>query len=524
MVQIDTGLYLEALPYIAEALMRNGSMAHDIEQIYKKHEAAYYTLYRNSTQNICERLITSGTLEREISLKHCLAVVLSAQQDENTKALLVKKIASNYPELFPLAKKASPKLYGWILKKCAGEKAEIANAFARLGYYFLVLVHGMEFEAAASIKDFIAAMESSFIEMRKYDHPDESLNRDITQHIKTVSKFLQNHQAIKSCGDIRMWMDAMDLPNRKDAFTNQDPKNAVPAMDLLREVYLLSAGLMDAKGLSFALLLEGHRLEKKDLQALAMHIHRIREKRKMSGKSLTGSEQDSLLYYTGIIFLSMLKEYNGAKILCNSRLDHEILVENQSLIRQNEQLERKNQALEQELFLLRQENAALQRKIGQEHTEAARQSELSALRGTVQALQAEKQKWETDQYDHSRLKELAFELDNPPVFVSSEHPDIHEILKKHRTFIFGGHETWHQQLRKALPELHLVSGTLHSVSPEVFQNAEYVLIFSGHMAHTVFDKGTAFLRKNGIPYGYLSQCNLELLKQKIAKIYEEEKQ
>ena len=59
-----------------------------------------------------------------------------------------------------------------------------------------------------------------------------------------------------------MWMDAMDLPNRKDAFTNQDPKNAVPAMDLLREVYLLSAGLMDAKGLSFALLLEGHRLEK----------------------------------------------------------------------------------------------------------------------------------------------------------------------------------------------------------------------------------------------------------------------
>ena len=43
MVQIDTGLYWEALPYIAEALMRNGSMAHDIEQIYKKHEAAYYT-------------------------------------------------------------------------------------------------------------------------------------------------------------------------------------------------------------------------------------------------------------------------------------------------------------------------------------------------------------------------------------------------------------------------------------------------------------------------------------------------
>ena len=142
----------------------------------------------------------------------------------------------------------------------------------------------------------------------------------------------------------------------------------------------------------------------------------------------------------------------------------------------------------------------------------------------MQALQAEKQKWEADQYDYSRLKELAFELDNPPVFVSSEHPDIHEILKKHRTFIFGGHETWHQQLRKALPELHLVSGTLHSVSPEIFQNAEYVLIFSGHMAHTVFDKGTAFLRKNGIPYGYLSQCNLELLEQKIAKIYEEEKQ
>ena len=37
--------------------------------------------------------------------------------------------------------------------------------------------------------------------------------------------------------------------------------------------------------------------------------------------------------------------------------------------------------------------------------------------------------------------------------------------------------------------------------PEVFRNAEFVLIFSGHMAHAVFDKGTAFLRKNEIPYG-----------------------
>lgn len=523
MIRIDKEIYQEALIYIAEALMRNGSMAYDIEQIYKKHEISYYTLYKSNAEKICESLITSGTLEREISLKHCLAVVLSAERDANTKALLIKKISLNYPELFSMAKKASPKLYDWILQKCTEEKVSIANAFARLGYYFLILIHGTEFEAAHSIKKFVMAIELDIVTMKKYNYVDQSLNEDIMQNIKAVSMFLQNHQAVRSCGDIRTLMDAIDLPRGGTALVNKSQEKTVPSLDLLREVYLLSAGLMDAKGMSFALLLEGHRLEKKDLQVLALNIYRIQEKRKVSGASFVRSERDSLLYYTGIILLSMLREYRSAKKLCNTRLDHEILVENQALTKRVEHLKSRNQILEQELSRRRQETADLRQKIEQEHSNAAWQSELSALRSTIQKLQEEKRKWEIDQYDYNRLKELAFELDNQPASGSPQAPNIHEILKNHRIVILGGHETWHQQLRKALPELHLVSGTLHSVSPKVFQNAEYVLIFSGHMAHTVFDKGTAFLRKNGIPYGYLSQCNLELLKQKIAKICEEEK-
>lgn len=44
MVEIDFDLYRKYLPYIAEAMMRNGVMANDIEQIYAQSEANYYSL------------------------------------------------------------------------------------------------------------------------------------------------------------------------------------------------------------------------------------------------------------------------------------------------------------------------------------------------------------------------------------------------------------------------------------------------------------------------------------------------
>ena len=49
MVEIDFDLYRKYLPYIAEAMMRNGVMANDIEQIYAQSEANYYSLYKDQT-------------------------------------------------------------------------------------------------------------------------------------------------------------------------------------------------------------------------------------------------------------------------------------------------------------------------------------------------------------------------------------------------------------------------------------------------------------------------------------------
>lgn len=522
MIKINEEIYKEALPYIAEALMRSGVMASDIEQIYRKDEVEYCTLYKDFAGQKDDRLLISGTLEREISLKHCLGVLLAAERKEQTKLILMKRCSSNYSELFLMAKKASNKLYSWVIQKYRHEKTEIANAFARIGYYFLILTHGMEFEAPASIKEFVQLMESDVVKMRKYNHLGEAFDNSIQKNIKEVSTILQKYAAVKSCADIRFIMDEIEIFSEGNGFRKTDSQVVGPYREVLQEVYLTAAGLMDAKDMSFSLLLEGHHLEKRDLQLLALLIHRVQEKRKKAGAVYNESERDAFLYCMGIIFLSVLKEYGNAKNLYNEKLDHEILVENKGLIKKNEQLQQDNQVLKQEVVTCHQNIAALKQRTSREYFETTRQDKLIELRNSLQKLQQEKEQWEADRYDYNRLKELAFELESDGAVAAPKSSDIHCILKNHRIFVFGGHETWHQQLRKEFPELRLVSGTLHSISPEVFQSAEYVLIFSGHMAHTVFDKGTAFLRKNGIPYGYLSQCNLELLKEKILKIYEED--
>lgn len=519
MVEIDFDLYRKYLPYIAEAMMRNGVMANDIEQIYAQSEANYYSLYKDYAPNGDGRLISSGTLKREISLKHCVAVLLAAESDNQVRTLLMKACAANYSEPFVLAKKASPKLYDWLMRKNQQEKTEIVNTSLRLGYYFLFLLHGTKFEASSSVEQVIHMAEQDIIRQQPYCHIRESTEKIIQNNIGPISTMLQNYRAVRSCADIRRFMDDIDFPQRNPFQTTQPISNVFQAA--MREAYLITAGLMDINDMSFALLLEDRKLGKKDLQSLALCLLRLQENEKTGTGSYDKTAKYALLYYMGVIFLSMLKEYSNAKKLCDERIDHEILVENKSLAKSNKQLRKRVDDLEQALSQCRHSIASLEQDLSQEKNAAALYDESSMLRNSLQQLQEEQKQWESERYDYNRLKELAFELDSAVPSASPEPPNIHDILERHRIFIFGGHENWHQQLKKEFPELNIVSGTLHSMSPEVFRTAEYVLIFAGHMAHTVFNKGIAFLRQNEIPYSYLSQSNLDYLQKKIAEIYGE---
>lgn len=108
MVQIDTGLYLEALPYIAEALMRNGSMAHDIEQIYKKHEAhtTHYieTVPRTSVNDSSPAERLSGKFLSSTAWPWCCL----HSRTRTLRHFWSKRSRQTIPSFFPWQKKPLP--------------------------------------------------------------------------------------------------------------------------------------------------------------------------------------------------------------------------------------------------------------------------------------------------------------------------------------------------------------------------------------------------------------------------------
>lgn len=519
MIEISEKTYHDAMPYIAEALMLGGVVASEIEGIYEKDEIKYYTLCKEYEKRSKSTLLSIGTLKREIALRHCLGVLLAAEKDEDVKRTLLRRCAANFSELYTLAKKRSAKMYASIID--ATEKMDIEKQYIplRLGYYFLVLIHGKQFEGPVSIAEIVRIMEEDIAQRVRYNYVQYALERTVQQNFGEIKEILQKYCEVKSCADIRTYMDYIDFKENRQNHTFDAPFSVQVA---IRDIYNIAGALMDVNSMSFSLLLEGRKLDKKDLQALALQIIHIQQADKRKHDSSAEIDKYAYLYTMGVVFLSMIKEYASAKKICGEHLDREILTENRTLARKTEQLRQRINELEQAAQRSRSDIEEFQKKLKDAQASPQQYAEDAQLRRELEKLRAEKRQWEQDRYDYDRLKELAYALDDPVPPASCKLPDIQKIIQQHHIFILGGHESWQQQVQRELPGLRLVSGTLHSVSPDIFQNAEYVLIFSGHMAHTVYDKVIAFLRRRKIPYGYLPQCNVELLKRRIAEIYKED--
>lgn len=519
MVEIDMSIYNEAFPYFAESLMQSGLMAKDVETLYAKDKAGFYKLYKDYEAHTTISLFKTGTLARELRLKHCLGVLLAAEEDENFKAKLLKKYEVNYQQLFILAKKSSAKLFDCVVAEADSPVAQ-SNAAFRLGYYFLVLTHGSHFEAPEQIIKLIHILEDDIIKRRVYNHLALNLENGIRGNIESVSKIAKEYQAVRSCSDIRAYMDRIDSQRNSDSFP---PAASLPFQEAIRDVYSLMGALLDSKDMSFSLLLESHSLNKKELQTIAYFIHQLKQTDIKYKNMKNETDKYAYFYITGIVMLSIIKEYSAAKKLCNDNLSEEVLTENQALSKTIEQLHAQVRKLQEQINnhseIIEQRNWKTRQEI--KSLDAAYYDETQRVSDELKELRREKQQWEQDKYDWDRLKELAYDLKDETDNEPQESPDINGILQKHKIFVFGGHENWHKQLKNTFPDICTVSGTLHSVDPEIFQSADYVLIFSGHMAHTVYDKVTDYLRKRDIPYVYLPQCNFRLVAQRIATVYEE---
>lgn len=494
-------------PFIAQALM-SGGKGDFIEIIYQREkidcilQAEEYEKAQNKYS-----LLENGTLKREIELKHCLGVLLLCNSDANIKKSFLAGAKIRHPQLYDFTKKRSAKLVDYIKKGAYPEKTD-DRLF--LAVYFLWLQNGKNFSAPESYNIVLKAFLKTALEKEQYQADNIQQNyKKLSESVGAYS-LLSKFESIQNPSDIRSYRDICDGLD-KSKTSNLEPQ----IMQALNDVYTIVAGILDTQVMSSALILEPQSIFKEDRKQICGLINYPGLRNQETNCEM---DREAYLYITGLYITAFCKEYKNAKRFLRS--DHsDIAEELEAASRKIAKMQVENDALQKRLLSLEEKLSDQQAEVERcrRRTSAEFHAQVTALKDENIKLSSENQSLAAKHYDYARLKELAYSLDSESDD-SEKQVDITPILSKNKVFVIGGHESWQKRVKKAIPEINLLSGTLHSVNLDVLKNADYVFIFTGHMAHTVYDKLYVYLYRHNIRYSYLPCQNIEGVKRHIEKV------
>lgn len=494
-------------PFIAQALM-SGGKGDFIEAIYQREKidcilrAEEYQKAQNKYS-----LLENGTLKREIELKHCLGVLLLNNSDVNVKKRFLSGAKIRYQQAYDFTKKKSAKLMDYIKKGTYPEKIDDRLL---LSVYFLWLQNGKNFSAPESYNIILRAFIEQALELERYQEDNIQQNYKKISESDEVHSLFSKFEAIQNPSDIRRHKDIYDGLAKSHA-SNLEPQ----IMQALNDVYTIVAGTLDTQMLSSTLILEPQSIFKEERKQICGLINYPGLRNQETNCEM---DREAYLYITGLYITAFCKEYKNAKRFLRS--DHvEIAEELEVASRKIEKMQLENNAMQQRILALEEKLLGRQGEVERcrRRTAAEFYDQVAALKEENEELNSANQSLAAEHYDYARLKELAYLLESESDD-SEKQVDITPILSKNKVFVIGGHESWQKRVKKAIPGINLLSGTLHSVNLEVLKNADFVLIFTGHMAHTVYDKLYKYLYKHSIPYDYLPCQSIEGVKRHIAKV------
>lgn len=509
-IAVPEDILFELLPFVAQALMREGR-GDFIEKIYQQEKTSCILSceeYRKSHTK-CS-LIEEGTLKREIELKHCLGVLLLANENDIVKRRLLAGMKIKYSSLYDFTRKKSSKLvdylFGFVKR---GETKEFYDLLY-IAFYLLWLENGWCFSASPKYKTILNALTDQVQAMRQFQTDNLQQRHKFWSEKDEAYSILERFSAILGPSDIRRYKDEYDGLIRPARNAPLEPKLKQAVCDM----HTIVAGILDAQILSVSLLLEPQSVFKDERKQICGFIHHSKLEQKLQNDE---ADRDAYLYILGLYITAFCKEYKNAKQFLQSDYS-EIADELEAAYQKAEDLQVKNDALQQRIAVLEAQvsNQHEDKEKSRRKVSAEFYDQVATLKAENDRLTRENQSLSAAHYDYSRLRELAYSLENEEE-IKDEQIDTTPILTEKKVFLIGGHENWHKRLKEAIPEINVLSGTAHSVNLEPLKNADHVLIFTGHMAHTVYDKLSAYLYKHEIPYSYLPCQNIDGIKLHIKK-------
>lgn len=125
---------------------------------------------------------------------------------------------------------------------------------------------------------------------------------------------------------------------------------------------------------------------------------------------------------------------------------------------------------------------------------------------------------EADREELIALRNFVHNLKNEEVPEEDELAMMKDAISDKRIVIIGGHQNWHNKLKKLFPKWTLIyMDEFKAVTTSMLENHDYVFFYSDYLSHKSYNKCVAMLRENNIPFGYLHGINPDIT---IKQVYE----
>lgn len=157
----------------------------------------------------------------------------------------------------------------------------------------------------------------------------------------------------------------------------------------------------------------------------------------------------------------------------------------------------------------------------------AREQDIKDLRDRIRELQRDAdeavnriQALETDREELIALRNYAYSQrdEDDDIPEEDELSKMRDVISEKKIAIIGGHQKWHNKLRKLFPKWSLIyMDEYKSVTESMLENKDFVFFFTDYITHKSYKKCVRMLRDKGIEFGYLKGINSEIY---VKRIYE----
>lgn len=491
-VEIDLRLF------IVEALASNPKIEKLLNNYYKLYKFEAYEIAKNSPL-YNHPMITDGSIKKEVLSKRALGLILLSQQNEEVSSIIDKLFKKGWPKLSKyistLQKNNKPFDLDYVFEKIYLPRKEYAtdeSVFSLAAFGYLAAVNaGLEFVINDSLSHTERCLYNTltfYEEGCEQRYSFENIDKGLYKKAKDLLERIEQKYGDRYFKNID---NLFTLVNKGES-----------KYERLRLLASKLSFFFDDECCMAANMFEQDISNRLKLEVLAIFCltHEIRN-----------VDDAAEFLVLGVLFKKLIVGYKEVKKYYFENNQETMFLELSRYQAAEKKAVAEQERIQKAFDEIKSENARLKKDY-----KSNLESEIVALKQEIASLKEKEKSQNMLTREVASLRSALYQ----PEEESHDHRAIDiEKINSYKGIIIGGHQNWHQQIKKQLDFDCVLEANTHLL--EHIDEYDVVLFKTSYLDHPTYFKVIEKVRRSTPIFGYLQHSNVDLCLEEIEKIIDE---